>query len=270
VNEDGSLALVTGAGSGIGRATAAEVARRGGRVVCVDIDRPAAERTAMWCERLGAKETDAFAVDVADRDAVADLEGSVRDRFGIPDLLVNSAGVGLTGPFLATELEDWDWILGVNLLGVVHCCRAFGRPMVEGGRGHVVNIASGLAYTPRATEPAYVATKAAVLALSRSLRADWAPLGVGVTVVCPGLTDTAIVRHSRFRGSRADPAVAVGADRFFSKWGLPPAAVARTILRAVSRNRAVVPVGVEAWLAWWASKLLPPAVTDRLARIAVP
>jgi 2-hydroxycyclohexanecarboxyl-CoA dehydrogenase len=255
----GSLALVTGAGSGIGRATAWELARRGARVLCVDLDGEAAERFAA---RIGGS---AYQVDVSDAAAVAALAERVHAEHGPLDLLVNNAGVGLSGRFLATTLEDWQWILGVNLMGVVHACRSFGPAMVERGRGHVVNVASGLSYTTRATEPAYVASKAAVLALSRCLRADWRDHGVSVTAVCPGVTRTAIVRHARFRGDRAG--AAPRADRFFQRYGLPPSRVARAIVDSARDGAPVLMVGVETWLGWIAAKLLPTRVADRIGGI---
>src|SRR5438132_6249094 len=118
--------------------------------------------------------------DVTDADAVTALAEAISAEHGAIGVLVNNAGVGLTGRMLATSLDDWRWIRSVNLDGVVHFLYAFAPAMLARGRGHVVNVSSGLGYTPRATEPAYVATKAAVLALSQSLRADWGASGVGV------------------------------------------------------------------------------------------
>jgi short-subunit dehydrogenase len=130
-----------------------------------------------------------------------------------------------------------------------------------------VNLASALGYTPRATEPAYCTTKAGVLSLSRCLRADWGPAGVGVSAICPGVINTAIVSRTRFTGSRSvsqDDAV-----QFFAKRGHPPEKVARAILRAIERDQAVVPVGPEAWVGWFAQRLLPTRVTDVVARTTI-
>src|SRR3712207_5511281 len=179
----GSVALVTGAGSGIGRATALAFAARVATVLCADIDAVAAKATAEAC-RTPAH---AYELDVADRAAVNETAQRVTAEHGALDILVNNAGVGVGGAFLDTPLEDWDWLLSINLIGVVQCCHAFGRAMVERGRGHVVNVASGLAYTHRSSESAYIASKAAVLAFSRSLRADWRDQGVGVSAICPGV-----------------------------------------------------------------------------------
>ena len=265
---DGALVLVTGAGSGIGEATAHAFASKGAKVLCVDIDGVAAEKTAAACAEKGGGGT-AFAVDVADRDAMLDLAGEVQRDHGTPDVLVNNAGVGMSGRFLDTTLADWDWILGINLGGVINGCHAFAPPMVARGRGHVVNVSSGLGYTPTATEPAYVTTKAAVLALSRCLRADWHGSGVGVSAVCPGVINTPIVESTRYRGERADARAVARVQRLFRERGHPPELVAEAIASAVERNRAVVPVGIEARIGWALHRLLPTRAGDRLARASL-
>lgn len=259
----GMTGLVTGAGSGIGRATGLELARRGVVVHAVDIDGVAAKATALECDALTAGAT-GHTCDVADAEAVDRLAAEVLATGGPLHVLVNNAGVGMTGRFLDTSPEDWEWLLGVNLLGVVNGCRAFGGPMVAAGRGHVVNVSSGLAYTPTATEPAYCTSKAAVLQLSRCLRFDWAPSGVGVTAVCPGIIDTPIVEGTRFLGERADAQPKV--ERLFAR-GHAPEMVARGILDSIERDRPVAPVGAEAWLGWALHRLLPLRAADHLSRL---
>lgn len=259
-----SLVLVTGAGSGIGRATAIAFAARGARVIAVDIDAAAAAGTAADCAERGSPGR-ALTCDVADWDAVAALAVHVEDAFGPPDVLVNNAGVGMTGRLTDTSIEDWRWIRSINLDGVVHGCRAFGPAMVARGAGHVVNVSSGLGYTPRATEPAYVTTKAAVLALSLCLRADWGRYGVGVSAVCPGVVDTPIVASTRYLGGRAEARTRARVERLFAR-GHPAALVAEAIVDAVARNRGVVPVGWEARLGWWAHRLSPLSLQQVAAR----
>lgn len=267
VDIPGSLVLVTGAGSGIGRATALAFARAGGRVLAVDIDRQAAEKTAAACAELGV-ESVAYQADVADRVAVATLADAVHAEHGPLDILVNNAGVGMSARFLDMPLEDWDWIVSINLMGAIHMCHAFGPRMVERGRGHVVNVSSGLGYTPTGTEPGYGTTKAAVLAFSRSLRADWHGRGVGVSAICPGVINTPIISSTRFRGDQADPARVARVNDLFSKRGHPPELVAKAVLAAVRDNKSVVPVGVESRIGWYISRGAPVRFTDWMARLA--
>lgn len=274
--EPGMTALITGAGRGIGQATALALARRGAVVLAIDLDEASAKATADHCDAITSGAV-GHACDVADREAVDELAAGVTDRHGALHVLVNNAGVGMTGRFLDTGPEDWDWILGVNLHGVINGCRAFGGPMVAAGRGHVVNVSSGLAYTPTATEPAYCTTKAAVLQLSRCLRSDWAPTGVGVTALCPGVIDTPIVQSAddsdetsgagtgtRYLGERVDAKARV--EKLFAR-GHGADLVARAVVEAVERDRPVAPVGLEAWLGWGLARLLPLRLADRLAQL---
>jgi 2-hydroxycyclohexanecarboxyl-CoA dehydrogenase len=255
------LVVVTGAGSGIGRAAAAAFAAGGATVVCADIDLEAAEKTAALCGEAGGTGR-SEGCDVTDAAAVAALA----ERTGPVDVLVNNAGVGMTGRFADMTIDDWRWIRSVNLDGVVHACAAFGPAMIARRSGQVVNVSSGLGYTMRATEGAYVATKAAVLALSRCLRADWAPHGIGVTAVCPGVINTPIVGATRYLGNRGDARTRNRIEQIFRR-GHSPETVARVIVAAAETNPAVVPVGWEARLGWYLNRITPVAVQDRLARL---
>jgi NAD(P)-dependent dehydrogenase (short-subunit alcohol dehydrogenase family) len=258
----GTRALVTGAGSGIGRAIAVELARKGTRVLAVDIHGDTAEKTAVACSEVGP-EAHGLACDVTDLAAVHRLADTVADEHGPLDVLVNNAGVGMSGRLNDMTIDDWRWIRGVNLDGVVHCCHTFGPALVEQGHGQVVNVASALGYTMRATEPAYVTTKAAVLALSQCLRADWGESGVGVTAVCPGLINTPIVDATRFVGD--DGEMAEKAGKVFRR-GHPPELVARDVIAAIRVNKAVALSGWEARLGWWAHRFLPVRLQQRIAR----
>jgi NAD(P)-dependent dehydrogenase (short-subunit alcohol dehydrogenase family) len=259
---DGRLAVVTGAGSGIGREIALELARRGSRVVAVDLQGDTAEKTAVACAEVGP-EAQGVACDVADVDAVRALASRVHGEHGPVDVLVNNAGVGMSARLTDMTIADWRWIRSINLDGVVHGCHTFGPAMLERRRGHVVNVSSGLGYTMRATEPAYVTSKAAVLALSRCLRADWADAGVGVSAVCPGVINTPILDSTRFLGDQVET---VERTRRTFRRGHPPELVARDVVVAIRTNKGVVPVGWEAKLGWWAQRLLPLATQQGIAR----
>ncbi len=257
--------IVTGAGSGIGRATALAFAQAGSRVVAVDIAGDEADKTAAACAESGAGGS-AFVCDVSDAGAVTDLAEKVRAEHGPVDVLVNNAGVGMSGRFADTAIDDWRWIRSVNLDGVLHGCYAFGPAMLERGRGHVINMSSGLGYFTRATEPLYATTKAAVLAFSRSLHADWRPKGVGVTAICPGIINTPIIDSTRFLGDRALEENRTRAKAAFSR-GHRPAVVAKVIVDAVRKDKVVATAGWEATLGWFLHRLLPLRAQDRLARI---
>lgn len=265
-----ATALVTGAGSGIGRATAHALAAKGATVLCTDIDEAAAEKTAAQCSERssagGRAAHAAYRLDVADRADVDEVAAAVQRDHGPLTILVNNAGVGMTGPYADMTTEEWAFIRSINLDGVVHCCSAFTPPMLAARRGQVVNVSSGLAFVPTAGEPAYAATKAAVLALSQCLRADWAAHGVGVTVICPGFINTPIARSARFTGGHEDPKARERLVKGFAR-AHPPEKVGAAIVEAIATNRALVPVGFESVLGWYAHRLVPIAFQQLLARL---
>jgi 2-hydroxycyclohexanecarboxyl-CoA dehydrogenase len=262
----GARALVTGAGSGIGRAVAVELARKGSHVLAVDQHGETAEKTALACREVGPEAHD-LTCDVTDDEAVRDLAAQVEAEHGGIDILVNNAGVGMSGRFADMSIDDWRWIRAVNLDGIIHCCHAFGPGLLARGRAQVVNVASALAYTPRATESAYVTTKAAVLAFSQCLRADWAGSGVGVTVACPGVINTPILESTRFVSVDAEEAedAADRTAKLFAR-GHSPELVARDVVMAIRVDKAVVLSGFEAKLGWFAHRMLPLRAHQRIAR----
>ncbi|MBV7698796.1 SDR family oxidoreductase [Streptomyces sp. TRM70350] len=265
----GQLVLVTGAGSGIGRATAFAFAEAGARVIAVDRDAEGASRTAEMSRLIGAPEAWAETVDVSDEQAMEKLAEKVATEYGVVDVLVNNAGIGLAGSFLDTTPEDWRKVLDVNLWGVVHGCRLFGRQMAERGQGgHIVNTASAAAFQPSRTLPAYSTSKAAVLMLSECLRAELAGQGIGVTAICPGFVNTNITSTARFAGVDAaeEKRRQQRSARLYGLRNYPPEKVAAAILRAVVRNEAVVPVTPEARGAYLLSRFMPGALR-RIARV---
>ncbi len=186
---------------------------------------------------------------------------AVHARVEAVDLLMNNAGVGLGGGLLETTLEDWHWIVDINLFGVVHGIHHFVPAMVRRGRGgHVVNVASMAGYVAGSMLPAYTTTKFAVIGLSESLREELAPHRIGVTAVCPGIINTGIVQASRLRGAQASEAIRAEMQRGFARRNYTPERVAENVLRAIQRNRAVAPISPEAWVFYYAKRLAPGAV----------
>ncbi|MEW1562689.1 SDR family oxidoreductase [Streptomyces sp. NPDC093509] len=268
----GQLVLVTGAGSGIGRATAFAFAEAGARVVAVDRDAESAARTAEMSRLIGSPAAWAETVDVSDEQAMEKLAEKVATEYGVVDVLVNNAGVGLSGSFFDTTPEEWKKVLDVNLWGVIHGCRLFGKQMADRGQGgHIVNTASAAAFQPSKALPAYSTSKAAVLMLSECLRAELAGQGIGVSAICPGLVNTNITATTRFAGVDAteEKRRQKRSTRLYGLRNYPPEKVADAILRAVVRNEAVVPVTPEARGAHLLHRFAPRALRA-IARLEPP
>ncbi|MFF4216942.1 SDR family oxidoreductase [Streptomyces nondiastaticus] len=268
----GRLVLVTGAASGIGRATAFAFAEAGARVVAVDRDPEGAARTADMARLIGAPEAWGECTDVSDEQAMEKLAAKVAAEYGVVDVLVNNAGIGVAGSFMDTTAEDWRKTLDVNLWGVIHGCRLFGKQMAERGQGgHIVNTASAAAFQPSRALPAYSTSKAAVLMLSECLRAELAGQGIGVSAICPGIVNTPIIGATRFAGVSEEEQRRrrTQAGRAYGRRNYPPEKVAEAVLRAVVRNQAVVPVTPEAHGLRFMSRFTPWA-RRALARIEPP
>ncbi|MFJ1694833.1 SDR family oxidoreductase [Streptomyces sp. NPDC088252] len=268
----GQLVLVTGAAGGIGRATAFAFAEAGARVVAVDRDAEGAARTAEMARLIGSPAAWGEAVDVSDEQAMEKLAEKVAAEYGVVDVLVNNAGIGLSGSFLETTSEDWRNVLDVNLWGVIHGCRIFGRQMAERGQGgHIVNTASAAAYQPSRALPAYSTSKAAVLMLSECLRAELADRSIGVSAICPGIVNTNITATAHFAGADAaeEKRLRKRTSRLYGLRNYPPERVADAILKAVVRDQAVVPVTPEARGARFLYRVSPGALRA-IARLKPP
>jgi NADP-dependent 3-hydroxy acid dehydrogenase YdfG len=250
------VVVITGAGSGIGRATALAFAREGARIAASDIHQ---ERLDALKAELGDRALLVEKVDVASRADMRTFADRAHAAAPAADVIVNNAGVACNGTFLEMSLDDWDWLLGINLKGVVHGCHYFLPKMVERGTGgHVVNIASifGIFAPPGVTS--YVASKFAVRGFSLSLREELAEHKIGVTAICPGMINTAIVADARTKASMAGRRSKI-VDTFHKK-GLSPDKVAAAILDSVQTNPAVRTVGTDARIVAALTRLAPRAV----------
>ena len=257
------LVVVTGAGNGIGRATAHAFAARGARMAICDVD---GGRTDKVAAELGERCVLARAVDVGDRAAMAGFAAAVHALAPAADVVVNNAGVGYQGGLLRASLDDWDHVLRVNLMGVIHGSHFFAPAMVERGQGHIVNVSSVLGYYPAPGLAPYVTSKFGVLGLTLAMRAELAIKGVRATAICPGLINTGILETARF--SSFDDKAQARAAREFRERGARPEAVAEAIIGVVGTDRAVRPVSGDAWFGWAVSRWMPRLVGDRLARFA--
>ena len=261
------IALVTGAGSGIGRATAQALADAGAKLIVCDVNEVGLAEITRDLEQRGKLQL-SRRVDVADREAMRTFAAEVHERFGALDILVNNAGVGLSGGILSTSLEDWDWVLSINLGGVVHGCHFFVPKMVEQKRGgHVVNVSSILGCVSDGEMIGYSTAKFGVVGLSEALRHELAPHGIGVSVICPGIINTPIVGASRIRtASSLDPEkIRAHAQKFYRRRNYPPEKVAQAIVAAIRHDRAIVPVTPEAWIGYLL-KRASPALSAALGR----
>jgi short-subunit dehydrogenase len=185
-------------------------------------------------------------------------------QHGVPDIVVNNAGIGQAGQFLDTPADQWERVLDINLGGVVNGCRSFGKRLVERGTGgHIVNVSSMAAYSPSKSLNAYCTSKAAVYMFSDCLRAELDTAAVALTTICPGVTDTNILQNSRF--DIADDAVENRRDQLqkaFRMRSHGPDKAAKAIVSAVKKNKPIRPITPEAYLLYGTSRIAPQAMRN--------
>ncbi|MHC4391390.1 MAG: SDR family NAD(P)-dependent oxidoreductase [Planctomycetota bacterium] len=245
------VAIVTGAGSGIGRALSDALARRNVHVVLADRDAEAVAAAADEISTAGGS-AEAATLDVTSADGFAALVVNVKQRHGRLDWLFNNAGIGLAGEVRDLTLADWRKVVEVNVMGVVHGVQAAYPIFIEQGFGAIVNTASGAGLCPRPGMTPYATSKHAVVGLSTSLRAEAAGLGVRVIAVCPGFIRTRIMDNTEYKGLDEESLLK---EIPFS--GMPADRCAEKILRGVKRNRPLVIVGPLLAFEWWLYRMCP-------------
>jgi short-subunit dehydrogenase len=265
VRLEGRHTLITGAGSGIGRALALNLAGRGSLLALSDVDEAGLAETAEQARAAGAREVRTDRVDVADRDAMSRYALDVVQHFGRVNVVINNAGVSLTGDFTDLDYADIDWIVGVNLWGVVHGTKEFLPHVIASGDGHVVNLSSLFGLVSIPGQSMYNATKYAVRGLSEALREEMLVAGhpVGVTSVHPGGIRTDIVRNSRVSAKEDKEATSELFDTRLAK--MSPERAAEIIVAGILKNRARVLVGLDAHAIHHLAKLLGSRYQDVVA-----
>ncbi|BDP43859.1 acetoin dehydrogenase (plasmid) [Deinococcus aetherius] len=262
-----TVAVVTGAGSGIGRSLALDLASRGASLALADVNAPALETTRDLAR--GAGQVTLHRVDVSSEDAVSTLAREVESAHGRVTLLVNNAGVALGGTFDEVSLEDLRWIVGVNFWGTVYGCEFFLPLLRREGAAHIVNVSSVFGLMAPPGQTGYAASKFAVRGFSEALRHELAGSNVGVSVVHPGGVRTGIARSAR-AGSRSgrDPArIAREVADFERTFVTSPGDAAARILRGVERGEPRILIGRDAQVIDLAVRLWPTRYLRVLERL---
>jgi short-subunit dehydrogenase len=259
-NLKGRVAVITGAASGIGRATAELLAEKGCALALVDINDDTLTSLATELESKGTK-VSKHRVDVSDRDQMQALVSEVVTAHGAVHIVVNNAGVTVLKSFEDHTLDDLDWIMGINLWGVIYGCKFFLPELRKADEAHIVNISSLFGFIGPPGQSSYAACKFAVRGLSESLWAELRDTQIGVTSIHPGGIATNIIATVR----ADDASVVEKLSDTFKQHGHPPSHVARAIVRGIEGNRLRMIVGVEAFIFEWMKRLFPTWTNKRLA-----
>lgn len=265
---ESKLALITGAASGIGRATAVSLARRGAVLALVDVNAEGLAETARLVESEGAKAS-VHLCDLAVSGQIDALPQAVFDRHGKLDLLVNNAGVTVLGDFESATADDLEWVLRVNLLAMMRLTRAALPFLKQSADAHIVNVSSILGITARPEQAAYCASKFGVRGFSQSLRYELRKHSIGVTVVHPGGINTRIVDNARLGGNAPREESGNRRERAKRSLVMPPQQAAETIVKAIEARKVRLLIGKDAIFLAVLERIFPISywsVVERITR----
>ena len=265
---DGKVVVITGAGSGIGRALAVNCAGRGSLLALSDVDEAGLAETVDQVKAAGAREVRSDRLDVSDRAAFTAYAAAVAEQFGRVNVVVNNAGVALAGDLVDLDYDDIEWIVGVNFWGVVHGTKEFLPHLIASGDGHIVTLSSLFGLVSMPGQSAYNATKYAVRGMTEALREEMLIAGhrVGVTSVHPGGIKTAIARNARVSAKEDKEATANLFDKKLAK--MEPERAAEIIVDGILKNRARVLVGLDAHALHHFARLTGSRYQDVVAQVS--
>ncbi|MBU1169950.1 MAG: SDR family oxidoreductase [Proteobacteria bacterium] len=249
--------MITGAGSGLGRAISLEFAKLGWNICVSDINLERADETLSMIKKEGGKGF-SYLCDVTKPDQIETMADHLRAQWGGVDVIVNNAGVAAAGFMEKIPLETWDWIIDINLKSVIYGCRTFIPLLAEQGRGHIVNVASnaGIASLPEMS--CYNVTKAAVISLSETLRAELKPKNIGVSVIAPTFFKTNLMEQFTSSDERQKKM----ADAFFNKSKTTSRDIARHVVKVVKKDKLYAITQLDGKFAWLSKRLTPELYFD--------
>jgi NAD(P)-dependent dehydrogenase (short-subunit alcohol dehydrogenase family) len=248
----GKRVIITGAGSGLGKALALEFAKMQWNVVIAEINDSRAQETAAEIKNLGAKAIIVHCDVTKPTDLDKAVETAKKELGGV-DIIVNNAGVSAGGYMEKISLEDWDWIININLKSIIYGCRSVIPLFKKQQSGYIINVASNAGMVCLPEMCSYNMTKAGVIAISDTLRTELSPFGIGVSVVCPSFFKTNLMDQFRSPDLRQRKL----AEGFFNKSLMSAEAVARYVIKSISRNRLHIIPQIDGKYLWWSKRHFP-------------
>jgi len=252
----GKTAVITGAASGIGRATAVALAREGARVAAVDLDRAGLAETASRIAAIGGEVT-TYLIDVASRDAVYAFAQEVESAFGGADIVINNAGVAQVASIEELAYEDFEWVMNIDFWGMVYGTKAFLPQLRAKGQGHIVNVSSVFGLFAVPTQAAYNSAKFAVRGFTEALRHEMRGSGIAVSCVHPGGIKTNIMRNARFLQSVQTTVREEAATGFDRLARTTPERAAEVIISGIKKNKGRILIGPDARILDIIQRLMP-------------